>query len=117
MYYSSLRFVSDEHISEFTQPILMLHAEDDLVVPYKLGLQVCQSRSFIIISYTYILIHYAQLYRVALDTRGKQFGPVKFHTFSASYKYGHKYICRDPKLPALIYDFFETNKDFDNNQN
>lgn len=37
---NSLRFASDEHIADFTQPILMLHAEDDWIVPYKLGLKV-----------------------------------------------------------------------------
>lgn len=37
MYSNCLRFESDQHISEFRQPVLMLHAEDDLVVPFRLG--------------------------------------------------------------------------------
>lgn len=40
MYESNLRFESDNHIATFPQPIMILHAEDDIVVPYKLGHQV-----------------------------------------------------------------------------
>ena len=41
MYNNNLRFLSDEHIGEFRQPILILHAEDDRVVPFELGYKVC----------------------------------------------------------------------------
>lgn len=40
MYDNELRFESDKHISEFKQPVMILHAEDDLVVPFKLGYKV-----------------------------------------------------------------------------
>lgn len=40
MHDNELRFESDKHISEFRQPVLILHAEDDLVVPFKLGYKV-----------------------------------------------------------------------------
>lgn len=40
MYENNLRFESDNHIGTFPQPITILHAEDDIVVPYKLGHQV-----------------------------------------------------------------------------
>lgn len=40
MYDNQLRFESDVHIGGFPQPVLILHAEDDLVVPFKLGHQV-----------------------------------------------------------------------------
>lgn len=43
MYENNLRFESDKHIAKFPQPVLILHAEDDIVVPYKLGHKV---RSF-----------------------------------------------------------------------
>ncbi|XP_058986454.1 lysophosphatidylserine lipase ABHD12 isoform X1 [Musca domestica] len=84
MYLNSLRFESDQHISEFRQPIMILHAEDDYVVPFQLGYK---------------------LYRIALDTRGKSWGPVEFHRFEGSRKYGHKYICYAPELPDLIQKF------------
>lgn len=40
MFDNNLRFQSDVHIGTFPQPIIILHAEDDLVVPYKLGHKV-----------------------------------------------------------------------------
>ncbi|XP_055691831.1 lysophosphatidylserine lipase ABHD12 isoform X2 [Lutzomyia longipalpis] len=87
MYRNSLRFESDVHIGEFPQPILILHAEDDLVVPFKLGYK---------------------LYRRALDVRKKNWGPVEFHRFEGSSHYGHKYICRAPNLPEIVRKFFDT---------
>lgn len=86
MYSNSLRFESDQHISEFRQPVVILHAEDDYVVPFQLGYK---------------------LYRIALDTRGKSWGPVEFHRFDGSLNYGHKYLCRAPELPDLIKRFVD----------
>lgn len=40
MYNNELRFESDKHIATFKQPVMILHAEDDLVVPFKLGYKV-----------------------------------------------------------------------------
>lgn len=40
MFDSNLRFESDKHIATFPQPVMILHAEDDIVVPFKLGHQV-----------------------------------------------------------------------------
>ena len=40
MYDNNLRFESDQHIAEFRQPVLILHAEDDVVVPFHLGYKV-----------------------------------------------------------------------------
>ncbi|XP_055705023.1 lysophosphatidylserine lipase ABHD12 isoform X2 [Phlebotomus papatasi] len=87
MYRNSLRFESDVHIGEFPQPVLILHAEDDLVVPFKLGYK---------------------LYRRALDVRKKAWGMVEFHRFEGSSHYGHKYICRAPNLPEIVRKFFDT---------
>ncbi|XP_067627025.1 lysophosphatidylserine lipase ABHD12 isoform X2 [Eurosta solidaginis] len=87
MYTNSLRFESDQHIAEFRQPIMILHAEDDYVVPFELGYK---------------------LYRRALDTRGKTWGPVEFHRFSGDAAYGHKYLCRAPELPSLVKQFIDT---------
>lgn len=87
MFENNLCFESDKHIGAFPQPIIILHAEDDLVVPYKLGYK---------------------LYRTALDIRHKTYGPIEFHRFSGSSGYGHKYICRAPELPDIIDKFVET---------
>ncbi|XP_061517031.1 lysophosphatidylserine lipase ABHD12 isoform X4 [Anopheles gambiae] len=90
MYKNKLRFESDQHIAEFRQPVLILHAEDDLVVPFELGYK---------------------LYRKALDMRGKSWGPIEFHRFEKSSHYGHKYICRAPNLPEIIVRFFHAYRD------
>lgn len=87
MYENNLRFESDNHIATFPQPIMILHAEDDIVVPYKLG---------------------HQLYLSALDKRQKSWGPVEFHRFDAGSGYGHKFICRAPELPDIVNTFIET---------
>lgn len=86
MYNNNLRFESDSHIGEFRQPILILHAEDDLVVPFKLGYK---------------------LYRKALDVRGKAWGPVEFHRFEYINRFGHKFICRAKNLPKIVLNFFD----------
>ncbi|XP_053962955.1 lysophosphatidylserine lipase ABHD12 isoform X2 [Anastrepha ludens] len=93
MYSNSLRFESDRHIAEFRQPVMILHAEDDYVVPFELGYK---------------------LYRTALDTRGKTWGPVEFHRFNGDAGYGHKFLCRALQLPHLVQKFIDTyrNDDF-----
>lgn len=48
-----------------------------------------------------------QLYRSALDTRGKSWGPVEFHRFGSENGFGHKYICRSIELPPMITAFFD----------
>lgn len=85
MYNNYLRFESDKHIGTFRQPVMIVHAEDDLVVPFKLGYQ---------------------LYRASLNVREKSWGPVEFHRFEASSRYGHKFLCRAPELPQLTQTFF-----------
>uniref|UniRef100_T1IIE7 AB hydrolase-1 domain-containing protein n=1 Tax=Strigamia maritima TaxID=126957 RepID=T1IIE7_STRMM len=81
----SLVFASDKAIKRVTVPILILHAEDDKVIPIKLG---------------------KRLYEAAID-RDKNVPYVKLHTFEGHHGYGHKYICRAPELPGLITNFVE----------
>lgn len=90
MYDNKLRFESDQHIAEFRQPVLIMHAEDDVVVPFALGYK---------------------LYRTALETRGKSWGPVQFHRFDESGHYGHKFIVRSPYFPEIVQNFFKTYRD------
>lgn len=40
MYANHLRFESDKNIAKFRQPVMILHAQDDLVVPFRLGYKV-----------------------------------------------------------------------------
>ncbi|KAH8400729.1 hypothetical protein KR009_000675 [Drosophila setifemur] len=90
MYSNKLRFESDLHILQFRQPVMIIHAEDDVVVPFLLGYR---------------------LYRIALDGRSRSWGPVEFHRFKAIHRYGHKYLCRAPELPGLLRQFAESYRD------
>ena len=62
-------------------PILILHAEDDLVVPFKLG---------------------KALYESALEGRASHWPKVHWREFSGQHGYAHKFICRAPELPDMI---------------
>uniref|UniRef100_A0AC35UG10 Lysophosphatidylserine lipase ABHD12 n=1 Tax=Rhabditophanes sp. KR3021 TaxID=114890 RepID=A0AC35UG10_9BILA len=81
---SGLVFDSDISITHLTCPILIIHAEDDHVIPSTLG---------------------EQLYLAAKDA-GKD---VKFHLFQASHEFRHKHIHRSNLLPQLVKTFIEKN--------
>ncbi|GFG36128.1 hypothetical protein Cfor_02396 [Coptotermes formosanus] len=78
---NQMLFETDKHLGIIKSPVLILHAEDDMVVPYQLG---------------------RRLYNTAIQIRPKDAGPIKFVTFEKRHKYGHKYICRSPDLPPAI---------------
>jgi abhydrolase domain-containing protein 12 len=63
-------------------PVLILHAEDDKVVPIELG---------------------RKLYAVAQSRDA----PVSLVTFKKELGYGHKGIYQDPQLPTIVNEFFE----------
>lgn len=48
MYQNGLKFQSDRHLVKVKAPILILHAEDDLVIPIKLGLKVNKFITYLI---------------------------------------------------------------------
>lgn len=50
LYSNHLRFESDEHIAEFRQPVMILHAEDDLVIPFELGYKVRVAMAVIVLA-------------------------------------------------------------------
>lgn len=63
-------------------PLLILHSEDDKVIPVELGRKL-----------------YANVkHRVP---------PVSLVTFAAELGYGHKGIYKDPEIPRIVNDFFE----------
>lgn len=86
---NQLLFETDKHLGIVKSPVLILHAEDDMVVPYQLG---------------------RRLYNTAIQIRPKDAGPIKFVTFDKRLKYGHKYICRSPDLPPVILGFIMQKK-------
>lgn len=87
IYDNGFRFESDQHISEFRAPVMIMHAENDRVIPYELGYQ---------------------LYRCARETRGKSWGPAEFHRFEG--KYGHKFIVKSKIFPQTIDQFIRRYK-------
>ncbi|XP_072025680.1 lysophosphatidylserine lipase ABHD12-like [Amphiura filiformis] len=76
-------FHSDQCMSSILCPILILHAEDDAIVPFHLG---------------------QKLYKIAKEVRPESAGPVKFVNFGRN-GYGHKHICDSPELPAIMKEF------------
>ena len=65
---SDVAFVTDQRISVIDCPVLILHAEDDAVVPFKLG---------------------RALYDTAVQSRDETWGQVQFIDFSSELGYGH----------------------------
>ncbi|XP_030922073.1 protein ABHD12B [Geospiza fortis] len=76
-------FPSDENVKVLSCPLLILHADDDGVVPPKLG---------------------HKLYETALQAY-KDKSKVKLITFPPKLGLGHDYISFNPELPALVKDF------------
>ncbi|XP_031779958.1 lysophosphatidylserine lipase ABHD12 isoform X2 [Nasonia vitripennis] len=84
LYDNELRFESDKHIGKIQCPVMILHAEDDNVVPFSLG-----EKLFIAAK----ALHVDDMQRIQM-TR-----------INASYGLGHKYICRYKDLPRIIENF------------
>merc|ERR1712138_36944 len=83
---SDIGFETYHNITVIDCPIMILHAEDDAVVPFELG---------------------KALYETAQQSRGEGFREVHFQGYSADLGYAHKYICRDPNLPDLVRSSLE----------
>ena len=64
--------------------MLILHAQDDPVIPFKLG---------------------KALHEEAL--RSRKGSTVEFREFDGAYGYGHSFICRAPDLPDIVMQFVE----------
>lgn len=77
-------FVPEERVRHIHSHLMILHAEDDMIIPFKLG---------------------KKLYHVAVDTRPATAPGAQFVSFNASKKLGHKSIFRDEELPDIISKF------------
>ncbi|XP_054281651.1 lysophosphatidylserine lipase ABHD12-like isoform X2 [Macrosteles quadrilineatus] len=84
-----LRFQSDVNLRNVSAPILFLHAEDDMVVPYKLG---------------------KKLYNAVMGYRKDDKTVTEFVTFEYKMGHGHKFIYRDKRLPSILRKFIDTNQ-------
>uniref|UniRef100_A0A8D8VKW0 Monoacylglycerol lipase ABHD12 n=1 Tax=Cacopsylla melanoneura TaxID=428564 RepID=A0A8D8VKW0_9HEMI len=88
MYENGLRFESDKNLANSKTSILILHAKDDKIIPYELGLK---------------------LYKGLLEERtsSNASDSVQMETYESDKHYGHKFICEDPGLPNLVDSFIE----------
>lgn len=75
---------SSDRIRTTKVPLLILHAEDDWVVPVSLG---------------------RKLFEVARARPVKTV--TEFVEYSAQFKYGHRGIYRDPNLPVIVKNFVQ----------
>lgn len=79
---------SESRIGDVTCPLIIMHALDDVIIPYHLG---------------------HRLYERAVERRPKGLKPdVQMITFNADLKYGHKNIFKDPGLPEIISSFVQS---------
>ncbi|XP_034463997.1 lysophosphatidylserine lipase ABHD12-like isoform X1 [Hippoglossus hippoglossus] len=81
---NNIHFASDENVNHISCPVLILHAEDDSVVPFHLG---------------------KKLYNMASQSKSLRGHKVHFVPFPSSLKYKHKFIYRSPELPHILSDF------------
>lgn len=84
---NNIRFASDENVNHISCPVLILHAEDDSVVPFHLG---------------------KKLYNLASQSKSLSGHKVQFVPFPSSLAYKHKFIYRSPELPNILSDFLGT---------
>ncbi|PZC73901.1 hypothetical protein B5X24_HaOG208669 [Helicoverpa armigera] len=78
-------FKSDEHLSKVKSlPVLILHAKDDIVVPFIVGVR---------------------LYRSIQQSRTSNDASITLHAYDKSQNLGHKWICRASDLPQVVGDF------------
>lgn len=82
-----VHFKTDQHITRVACPILMLHAEDDMVIP----------------------VHLARaLFETAMAANRKDQPLITLHTFPANNGYGHNFMNRAPDLGDIVWQFVQT---------
>lgn len=83
-YDNFLRFESDKHVEKIQCPIMILHAEDDNIIPFALG---------------------EKLFKAAINYHGNNTNSIQMTRIDALYGLGHKYICHYKNLPNVIKSF------------
>ncbi|KAF7278089.1 hypothetical protein GWI33_008853 [Rhynchophorus ferrugineus] len=81
---NGLEFRSLDHIGLIDSPVLILHAKDDGVVPFKLG---------------------QQLANIAIENRNPEQGSVTFYWFGEELGYNHNDIVTYPQIHNIIENF------------
>lgn len=86
---NKIEFANDKNLKTLTSPLLILHAEDDNIIPYGMGLK---------------------LYQISLQARKEQLNtdaPVEMISYSASLGYSHNRIYLDPDLADVVRGFLQ----------
>ncbi|XP_077588236.1 lysophosphatidylserine lipase ABHD12-like [Stigmatopora nigra] len=83
---NKLLFASEDNLKVLTCPLLLLHAEDDNVVPYAMG---------------------QKLYQIAAQTFREKEVPLQMISYPASRQLSHNNIYLDPDLVKSVRDFFQ----------
>uniref|UniRef100_A0A8C6WNQ0 Lysophosphatidylserine lipase ABHD12 n=1 Tax=Neogobius melanostomus TaxID=47308 RepID=A0A8C6WNQ0_9GOBI len=78
---NDIYFASDDNVNHISCPVLILHAEDDAVVPFHLG---------------------KKLYHAASRSQSLSGHKVQFVPFDSSLSYKHKFIYRSPELAHIL---------------
>ncbi|XP_069463925.1 lysophosphatidylserine lipase ABHD12-like isoform X2 [Ambystoma mexicanum] len=84
---SGIKFESDNNVNYISCPLLILHAEDDPVIPFELG---------------------RKLYNIAAPSKSLRDYKVQFVPFHKDLGYQHRFIYRSPELPNILRDFLST---------
>lgn len=85
---TNIVFANDKNLKSLISPLLILHSEDDNVVPYHMGLE---------------------LYEISLQTQRKfnTDAHVDMISYSASLGFSHRNIYLDPNLSGVVRKFLE----------
>lgn len=82
-----LNFNTSATLNKIETPLLILHAEDDRIIPFFIG---------------------KRLYEQALQLQPKNIQRAQFVSFPANLNYGHKTIFKDPELSKIIRKFHDS---------
>eukprot|EP00064_Thunnus_orientalis_P010273 superscaffoldBa00001378_g10299 len=88
---NNIVFANDKNLKTLTSPVLILHAEDDNIVPYHMGLK---------------------LHQISLEAQKEHKKDVKVEmiSYGAHLGFSHNDIYLDPNLPVAVGRFLQTLK-------
>ena len=107
---SNVTFDSEVHIARVECPTLILHAQDDRIVPIFLTRKVYSNQGgrraspghYIIYADKKKLSYFHKLYEAGLKSRPPNWPPLQFIEFHKDLGCRHEHICRAPELPSII---------------
>nr|XP_015824948.2 lysophosphatidylserine lipase ABHD12 [Nothobranchius furzeri] len=82
----SIQFANDENLKKLTSPLLILHSEDDRVVPLHMG---------------------QKLHQISLQAHRESDAQVEMVSYSAHLGFSHSSIYLDPHLSDVVQKFFK----------